>query len=479
VHRDVSPQNVLVSFDGEVKLIDFGIAKAAGKGRQTQAGILKGKFGYMSPEQVRGLPIDRRSDIFACGIVLYELLTGERLFVGESDFSTLEKVRNVEIIPPSTYNRQDPRELERIVLKALAKDVEDRYQNAIDLHDDLQSFIYTAGEFYSRKDLAAWMKGARRTTSMPAAVPPPMPGAGGAPTRPPPPPTSLRSTQGVPVVPPPASMTMPSMSAAANAAAAAESIGPPKADLNWDDDELETQIYDNPEEEAAAKSGRAPMGAPAAGMVAAAAAPAPAPPPPVDEPDLSELVRSTSKGWGPAAKANGANGSHGPGVNGGGPPAPAFTAGLGTGPISTPSPLFDDRRESSVSGPMARPDSFDPMSTFGSGIVKRERKSRTMLWAALAGVALIAAAVAIVVITSGGDKPASTAKPVEPAPVPAAGTATAPVDDNTGFELFVTPADRGGLAPRQRGPDRVDPGARAQDRARASTGSRSTRRRAS
>jgi serine/threonine protein kinase len=76
VHRDISPQNVLIGFEGEIKLIDFGIAKAAGKASKTQAGILKGKFGYMSPEQVRGLPIDRRSDIFSVGIVLYELLTG-------------------------------------------------------------------------------------------------------------------------------------------------------------------------------------------------------------------------------------------------------------------------------------------------------------------------------------------------------------------------------------------------------------------
>src|ERR1041384_7785636 len=158
VHRDISPQNVLIGYEGEVKLIDFGIAKAAGKASKTQAGILKGKFGYMSPEQVRGLPIDRRSDIFSVGIVLYELLTGERLFMGESDFSTLEKVRNVEILPPSNYNKTIPEELERIALKALAKDPEDRYQNAIDLHDDLQAFMYTKGELYSRKDLAAWMK---------------------------------------------------------------------------------------------------------------------------------------------------------------------------------------------------------------------------------------------------------------------------------------------------------------------------------
>jgi serine/threonine protein kinase len=158
VHRDVSPQNVLIGYEGEVKLIDFGIAKAAGKASKTQAGILKGKFGYMSPEQVRGLPIDRRSDIFALGIVLYEMLTSERLFIGESDFSTLEKVRNVEIIPPSSFNSDIPDKLERIVLKALEKNVEDRYQNAIDLHDDLQMFMHSVGQFASRKDLSAWMK---------------------------------------------------------------------------------------------------------------------------------------------------------------------------------------------------------------------------------------------------------------------------------------------------------------------------------
>jgi hypothetical protein len=157
VHRDVSPQNVLISYDGESKLIDFGIAKAAGKAGKTQAGILKGKFGYMSPEQVRGLPLDRRSDIFAVGICLWELVTGERLFVGESDFSTLEKVRNVEITPPSAFNKRIPEELEKIILKALSKEVEDRYQSAMDLHDDLQSWMYTSGNFFARKDLAAFM----------------------------------------------------------------------------------------------------------------------------------------------------------------------------------------------------------------------------------------------------------------------------------------------------------------------------------
>ena len=90
IHRDVSPQNILLSFDGQVKLIDFGIAKAAGKATKTRSGILKGKFGYMSPEQVRGRPIDKRSDLFALAVVLYELLTSERCFRGKDDFSTLE-----------------------------------------------------------------------------------------------------------------------------------------------------------------------------------------------------------------------------------------------------------------------------------------------------------------------------------------------------------------------------------------------------
>jgi serine/threonine protein kinase len=158
VHRDISPQNCLISFEGEVKLIDFGIAKAANKASKTQAGILKGKFGYMSPEQVRGLPLDRRSDVFAVGVCLYELLTGERLFVGESDFSTLEKVRNVDILPPTTYNRRIPEPLEKIVLKALAKDVEDRYQWANELQDDLQKFLIVSDSIFSRKDLSAYMK---------------------------------------------------------------------------------------------------------------------------------------------------------------------------------------------------------------------------------------------------------------------------------------------------------------------------------
>jgi serine/threonine protein kinase len=158
VHRDVSPQNILISYEGEVKVIDFGIAKAAGKATKTQAGILKGKFAYMSPEQIRGLPLDRRSDVFAIGVCLYELLTGERLFVGDSDFSVLEKVRKAEVTPPSHFNKRVPEALEKIVLRALAKEVDDRYQYASEVADDLQRFLITSDSIFSRKDLMQYMK---------------------------------------------------------------------------------------------------------------------------------------------------------------------------------------------------------------------------------------------------------------------------------------------------------------------------------
>ena len=145
VHRDVSPQNVMISFGGEVKLIDFGIAKAAGKITRTRAGSIKGKFGYMSPEQVRGLPLDRRSDVFSLGICLWEALTCERLYDGANELLVLEQIRSAPIVPPSERNPAVPKELDRIVLKALAKGVEERYGTASALDADLQNFAQSSG----------------------------------------------------------------------------------------------------------------------------------------------------------------------------------------------------------------------------------------------------------------------------------------------------------------------------------------------
>ena len=158
VHRDVSPQNVLVSFDGEVKLIDFGIAKAESRLQKTQAGILKGKFSYMSPEQVKGQPIDGRSDIFAAGILLWELVCGEKLFTGDSDFAILEKVRNDIVPAPRSVTRTVPEGLEKVILKALSNDPNQRYQAASELHDDLMRFTFLGDMVYGHRQLAEWIR---------------------------------------------------------------------------------------------------------------------------------------------------------------------------------------------------------------------------------------------------------------------------------------------------------------------------------
>lgn len=157
VHRDVSPHNILIGYSGEVKLIDFGIAKAATHASRSQGGVLKGKYGYMSPEQVRGQPVDCRADIFACGIVLWELLTRERLFAGASDFSVLEKVRQAEILPPSLVAPSIKPDVEVVILKALEREPSDRFASASDMRDALVQIMLRRGGQASARDLAALM----------------------------------------------------------------------------------------------------------------------------------------------------------------------------------------------------------------------------------------------------------------------------------------------------------------------------------
>ena len=140
VNRDVSPSNVRISYEGDVKLLDFGIAQAMLK-FTSEIGVLKGKFSYMSPEQIRGMPVDARTDVFSTGIILHEMLTTEKLFRGDTEFALMEKVRKAEVPPPSKFNRRVPEALDRIVLRALARDLPDRYQSAKDLPDDLSAFM--------------------------------------------------------------------------------------------------------------------------------------------------------------------------------------------------------------------------------------------------------------------------------------------------------------------------------------------------
>lgn len=143
IHRDVSPQNVIVSYSGTVKIIDFGIAKARTKLETTDIGILKGKFAYMSPEQAEGNPVDHRSDLFSLGVILYEMLTGQRLFKAKENRETLRNVRKAVVPIPSSVRPDLPPELDQIVARALAKHREDRYPFASLLRDDLLRFLHT------------------------------------------------------------------------------------------------------------------------------------------------------------------------------------------------------------------------------------------------------------------------------------------------------------------------------------------------
>lgn len=140
VHRDVTPQNVIISYSGDVKLIDFGVAKARARLTQTEAGFTKGKLAYMSPEQARGENLDGRSDLFSVGIILHEITTGQRLFNKEGPGGILGAIVNDPIPPPSARIRSYPKELETIVMRALAKETSQRYQTAEDMRDDLLRF---------------------------------------------------------------------------------------------------------------------------------------------------------------------------------------------------------------------------------------------------------------------------------------------------------------------------------------------------
>ncbi|HSB63810.1 MAG TPA: protein kinase, partial [Thermoanaerobaculia bacterium] len=157
VHRDVSPQNILISDEGDIKLCDFGIAKAASKVSTTMSGALKGKLQYMSPEQAWGKRLDRRSDIFSLGSVLYEMLTGAPLFEGDTDMSVLESVREGEVAPPTSRGVEVPKRVDQIVLKALAKNPQERYQNASEFEKDLHAVLYTYQPSPGPADLAIYM----------------------------------------------------------------------------------------------------------------------------------------------------------------------------------------------------------------------------------------------------------------------------------------------------------------------------------
>jgi serine/threonine-protein kinase len=158
VHRDVSPANILVGLDGAVKVVDFGIAKASHQSAQTQSGVLKGKVAYMSPEQCNNAFVDRRSDVYSLGIVLYELLTTQPLFQRDNDFLTMSAIVHQDVKPPSTLEPSIPPALDAIVVKALARRPENRYATADELRRALEDFTAASGVRTSTTALADYMK---------------------------------------------------------------------------------------------------------------------------------------------------------------------------------------------------------------------------------------------------------------------------------------------------------------------------------
>ncbi len=157
VHRDISPQNVLISFSGEVKIVDFGIAKAAMRGGETDVGVIKGKYYYMSPEQAWADPVDHRSDIFSTGVVLHELLTGEMLYQGSNLPELLDRVRKADIAPPSRRRPEVPPELDAIVMKALARHPSERYRSAHAFAQALTQFLHKTSPGFTPARLATLM----------------------------------------------------------------------------------------------------------------------------------------------------------------------------------------------------------------------------------------------------------------------------------------------------------------------------------
>ncbi|MCP4500308.1 MAG: serine/threonine protein kinase [Deltaproteobacteria bacterium] len=179
VHRDISPHNILVSRHGEVKVTDFGIAKAAERATHTSTGVLKGKLAYMAPEQLEGIEVDHRLDQFATGIVLWEMLTLEKAYAGESEATILRKVMTCDIPPPRVFRQDIPEELEAVLMKALAADREQRYPDMRAFERALTKFLFSYSDDPAESDVQALFahltqeKKRPPTTMLPKTEPPP------------------------------------------------------------------------------------------------------------------------------------------------------------------------------------------------------------------------------------------------------------------------------------------------------------------
>jgi serine/threonine-protein kinase len=167
-HRDVSPPNIMLSKNGEVKVVDFGLAKANSQVEITDEGVVKGKFSYLSPEAAYGESVDARTDVFALGIITWEMLTGRRLFSADDPHATINLVRAARVPSISAVNPKVDAELDAIVRKALVRDREQRTASAADYADDLANYLFTHGLKVTSRDVSNAVKGVRAAKKLPS-----------------------------------------------------------------------------------------------------------------------------------------------------------------------------------------------------------------------------------------------------------------------------------------------------------------------
>jgi serine/threonine protein kinase len=158
IHRDISPPNILISQQGEVKLTDFGIARASLKVLETLSGVVKGKYDYMSPEQAANLPLDHRSDLFSMSVVFYQMLTGEHPFRADNELATVNRIRTGRYTPIAQYNANIPVELQRILDKALGPEPDDRFESAVEFKEALDAFFHEYGFLFTQSNLSSYLK---------------------------------------------------------------------------------------------------------------------------------------------------------------------------------------------------------------------------------------------------------------------------------------------------------------------------------